>query len=230
MLSLMADKGLFMNRLTSILFVIFIVLLTGSAWGVDRCVEFVQPVRSQSVKQFGYQFPYWYHLGVMVNESACRPDIISFDGGIGLYQFTSRTGVLKDIESGLHEKVNPSNPDSSIRAYVYYIAQIIRRLTDTEKLNFKGVVIYPKKYEEACGLRLADVFQVYNGGLWLIKEYQALGDCNRDKIKSGCKRGGVYVGKRWLSFCETNYSYPTKVYRYSQKYRQGKTDGAYNYW
>ena len=84
---------------------------------------------------------------------------------------------------------------------------------------------YPSKYVEKCGENLADVYRFYNGGYWFFYESERGGTvCDNKEMRKYCVRGGTFTDKaktKWLSFCDVNYSYPEKVYKYSQKYKTG---------
>jgi hypothetical protein len=214
------------------LFVLLLLLITVSAYPKDRCQDYVPDVREASIQYLGLQYPYWYNIGIMIAESNCRPDIVSFDGGIGLYQFTPSTGVTAELERYID--INPSNPKSSIRAQAFYMSRIREVHFAKAKVSVgKGKnPAKPATFVSRCGSNIADTVRFYNGGYWFFWESELGGwDCvNREMFKH-CVRGGTYTDKKktkWLSFCEVNYSYPEKVYKYAQPYRRGE-DGM-RYW
>lgn len=223
-------------NITSIVFILllnifFIALFFYSdAKAADRCSDYIPDIRAAHIRYFNSNFPYHYGIGVMINESGCRADIVSFDGGIGLYQFTPSTGIVSEMKKDL-PNFNPYNPEQSIRAFVLYERKLINNM-NIKNVNFKNKYkISPKDFKDTCGLRLCYIYTIYNGGLWIIKEWEASGreSCEFDNIKKYCKRGGAYVGKRYLSFCDVNYSYALKVYKFSKPYKR-IPDNEWVYW
>jgi hypothetical protein len=204
------------------------LLFSLSARAKDRCQDFIPDVRSNMIRYNGLDYPWWYSMGCMIQESNCRPDIISFDGGIGLFQLTPSTGIVADIQKDI--PVDPYNPASNIRAHAFYINKVKNTYLKRGKFKFKSKYeISPIAFTTKCGSNLSDVYRYYNGGYWFIHESKLADStyaCEQKDMKDHCVRGGVWVGsgdkKRWLSFCEVNYNYADQVYKYSQKYKTGK--------
>lgn len=215
-------------------FIIVLICLLGiflsRAYGLDRCQEYITDVRIQHHKYLGPNYPYWYGLGKLRQESNCRADAVSFDGGLGIGQFTPSTGVGKEIEKEI-PNINYLNPEQSIRASAYYTSRIIKVHFRRNEFKFRGKSpINPRKYTEKCGLRLSDVYQYYNGGFWAIYEASKTNTCDRIEMRKNCTRGGVWVSGRYLNFCDINYSYPLQVYKFSQKYNPGGYSGDWGFW
>lgn len=214
-----------------VLITILLIIVNITSYAKDRCQDYIPDVRQASIQYLGLQYPYWYNIGCMISESNCRPDIVSFDGGIGLYQFTPSTGVLKDI-SRFGIIVDPYNAQSSIRGQAFYISRIKDAKFKLEKTSVgkSKYPISPANYVAACGGNLSDVYRFYNGGYWFFYEATLKPGtkfvCENREIFKYCVRSGAWVGsgknRRWLSFCEVNYSYPEKIYKYSQTYKMGK--------
>ena len=194
----------------------------------DRCRDFIPDVRAQMIRYNGLNYPWWYSMGCMIQESNCRPDVISFDGGIGLFQLTPSTGIVAKIQKEF--PVNPHNPESNIRAHAFYINKVRNTYLKRGKFKFKSKYeISPVEFTTKCGSNLSDVYRYYNGGFWFIYESKRADPtytCEQTEMKKYCVRGGAWVRtgdkKRWLSFCDVNYNYADQVYKYSQKYRTGK--------
>ena len=211
------------------LLLIIVSLLAGTCLveASDRCASFKLEVRRAANRYLGIDYPWWYNMGVAKAESGCREGLVSFDGGIGPYQFTPSTGVGKIIEQEFPE-IDFNNSGSSIKAQAYYMSIIINRYFYRDEFKFKGVhVINPKKYTQRCGLRLADIYQYYNGGYWLIYEASKANTCDRIEMRANCTRGGAWVGKRYLNFCDVNYQYPQKVFDYADTYRTSSDQKRY---
>jgi hypothetical protein len=202
----------------------------------DRCQEYVQDVRKASIKHLGLGFPYWYNIGCMKAESSCRGDITSFDGGIGPYQFTPSTGVVSDLARyGII--VDPYSIESSINGQAAYINVIMTKKFKIENSKVNKHPIKPASYVRSCGMNLSDVYKYYNAGFWFFydasrKQGTSFVCENRESFKY-CTRGGTWVGsgknKRWLSFCEVNYSYPEKIYDFSKPYKIGEDGNRFWY-
>jgi len=222
-----------MRRL--IVIISILLLISVPALAKDRCQDFLPDVRSNMIRYNGLDYPWWYSMGCMIQESNCRPDIISFDGGIGLFQLTPSTGIVADIQKDI--PVDPYNPTSNIRAHSFYINKVRTKYLKRGKFKFKSKYeISPLEFTTKCGSNLSDVYRYYNGGYWFVYESKRADPtytCEQNIMKDHCVRGGVWVGsgskKRWLSFCEVNYSYADQVYKYSQKYRAGKDNINFYY-
>jgi len=223
-----------MKQTVKILVILIVVslFLVSKGYSGDKCDDFTSDVRSASIQYLGLGFPYWYNIGCMKTESNCKSSIVSFDGGIGLFQFTPSTGITAEIRRFI--PIDPYNAESSIRAQAFYISRIKNaHFKETKMTIHKKYVCHPSLYGEKCGLRLADVYRFYNGGYWFFYESER-GNfaCTNDEIRKFCVRGGTWVGtgknKRWLSFCDVNYSYPEKIFKYAKPYVRGKD--SINFW
>jgi|GEM_PF-718997 len=215
------------------IFLAILLLSLVSARAADRCQNYIVEVRSNSIRYLGLEYPWWYNLGCAMVESNCRQDVVSFDGGIGLFQLTPSTGIVAVIQKEF--PVNPYNAESNIRAQAFYIHLIKDKYMKRSSVKFKNKYqIEPLTFTNKCGTRLSDLYRYYNGGYWFVYESK-LADktytCDEKDMRSHCVRGGTWVGTKnpkWLSFCDVNYSYATKVYKNGQKYKNGK-DGI-SFW
>jgi len=89
------------------------LLLTSPAYALDRCEILIQDVRVQHIKYFGFVFPYWYSVGQLKQESACRTTVTAFDAGQGVAQFMPKTSQY--VQSLMGEKLDPYNPQHAIK-------------------------------------------------------------------------------------------------------------------
>ncbi len=216
-----------MNLIKILLIIIlFILLLPMNIIALDRCQNFIPDIRSAAIRYLGLEYPWWYNIGCAMAESNCRQDVVSFDGGIGLFQLTPSTGILAVIEKEF--PVNPYNTESNIRAQAFYIRLIRDKYMTRGEFKFKSKYwISPINFTKKCGLRLSDIYRHYNGGYWFIYESKLANssyDCDEVNMRQYCVRGGTFVGSKnpkWLSFCDVNYSYANKIYKFSQKYKIG---------
>lgn len=216
------------NKFKNLISIILIILLfSTSGLAGDRCQDFTVEIRSNAIRYLGLEYPWWYNLGCAMVETNCRQDLVSFDGGIGLFQLTPSTGIVAVIQKEF--PVNPYNAESNIKAQAYYMHLIKDKYMMQKSVKFKNKYqIEPLTFTNKCGVCLSNLYRHYNGGYWFVYESK-LADktyaCSESDMKSHCVRGGTWVGsgnkKRWLSFCEVNYSYAGKVYKYGQKYRIG---------
>lgn len=217
--------------MNKIIFIVLFIFVAFPLFAKDRCEDYIPDVRKSAIQYLGMDYPYYYNIGCMITETNCR-SIQSFDGGIGIFQFTPSTGVGAEISK--YMAFDPYNDLSSIRAQALYMSLIMKKFK-SEKVSFKKHIIYPAHYQTICGNNLADYYRFYNGGFWATYESCINNDCvcDNNEMKKKCVRGGTWVGtgnnKRWLSFCEVNYSYPEKVYKYSQKYNNGMLTN-YRFW
>jgi len=222
------DRTLEILAVIMLVFVFFLILMLPlTARAVDRCQTYIPDVRANAIRYLGLGYPYWYNLGCAMTETNCRQDMVSFDGGVGLYQLTPSTGILAVIKKEF--PVNPYNAENNIRAQAFYMHLIKDKYMKQKSIKFKNKYqIEPLTFTNKCGTRLSDLYRNYNGGLWFVHESK-LADknyaCEEKEMRSHCVRSGTWVGTknpRWLSFCEVNFSYATKVYKASQKYKMGK--------
>lgn len=178
----------------------------------------------------GPAYPYWYNVGCAITETSCRSNLVSFDGGIGLFQFTPSTGVTAELKKyGVF--VNPRDAESSIKGQAFYI-KIIREkklLLEKTSIGKSKNPTFPNKFTNFCGRNIADYYRFYNGGYWFVyesgrKNKNITFACDNTEMRKYCVRGGTTVGGKYLSFCDVNYSYPEKVYNYGRRYSNGLPD------
>jgi hypothetical protein len=183
-----------------ILFVV-IVLLLRPTYGNDRCALLEKDVRVEHTKYFGFQFPYWFSLGQLKQESCCRPDLTAFDGGMGVAQFMPKTE--RYVESLMGEKLDPYNPKQAIRMQARYLYQIHTKENWSKKL-------WP-------------TYAIYNGGATTLKkEFQKAGALDWAKMKANCVRKKIKLKSgKMLDFCDVNYDYSQRVFKYGNQYRRG---------
>jgi len=173
----------------------------------DRCVQWVQPVRTEHTKYFGLQFPYWYGVGQLKTESACRTDITAFDAGQGIAQMMPKTSQW--IQSLMGEALDPYNPKQAIRMQAFYMHRIHTKENWVEKLWVS--------------------YQIYNGGRGtLYAEYERAIAIDWDLMKAQCRRKKIQLKSGILDLCQVNYDYSKKIEKYGNQYRRG-TDGML-YW
>lgn len=183
-------------------------------YALDRCRDYVPDIRIQHTKYFGLSYPWWYGVGQAQQESACRASVTSFDAGMGLTQFMPATwaGVEKDM--GI--KLNPYNPEHSIRAQAFYMHQLHRQ-----------------NWTDCKSLWLTYCF--YNSGSGTMKKEWLRTDCALchkdafyDEMKNVCKRRVLTLksGKK-LDLCDVGYDYPVKVEKYGNQYRIGRDEWRY---
>jgi hypothetical protein len=192
------------------IFIISILLLPNLLNAVDRCDDFVIDVRNQHIKYFGPDYPWWYGIGQLRQESNCRTTVTAFDAGMGIAQFMPATH--KYIENLIGDgKLDPYNFHHAIRMQAFYMSIL-------------------HKQNKFSGKPLCYTYQAYNGGWKLLYTESARANseqwidmknaCQRRKIKLKC--GSL------LDFCDVNYDYSIKVWKYGNKYRT--SDDIIKYW
>jgi hypothetical protein len=191
-----------------LLFLVILLLMSALARATDRCAALVTPVRLEHTKYFGMAFPYWYGVGQLKQESACRDKITAFDAGMGVAQFMPKTSVY--IQSLMGEKLDPYNSLHAIRMQAFYMFRI------HSKENWSD--------------RLWVSYQIYNGGKGILyQEYTRAGKIlDWELMKFSCQRKKITMKWGVLDFCEVNYDYSKKVERYGDQYRKGPD--SYSYW
>lgn len=189
---------------------VFILLFQfATLWAGDRCNNYIKDVRKAHYKVFGLDFPYWYGIAQLKQESGCR-DVISRDGigSQGLAQITYRWWKPFLNKKGID---SISSVRNQTLAQAYIMAQ---------------------SKKQAYSSHLWVAYQIYNGGNWVNKEItRARQDLGIREVphyiaKKYCTRKKVYYGK---TACEINYEYPEKIYKYAQKWKMGN-DYPYKFW
>lgn len=192
--------------------VIALLILCSSLYAggaVQRCQSYTQEVRRAHWTLFGVDYPYWYGVGQLHQESGCR-DIVSRDGigSQGVAQITWRW----------HKETLQKHGIKSLAA-----------IPDQLKAQ---AVLMRQMWVQKYGLWVT--YQVYNGGDYVIKELGRAGVENWELAKAQCRRGQSCFtypsGKReCVSNCDINYDYSVKVYRYGKQYTISKND-AIRFW
>jgi hypothetical protein len=169
---------------------------------LDRCISFKREVRTATNRYLGIDFPWWYNLGQLKQESGCREGLTAFDGGQGLAQFMPATE--REIEQDLGEELNLYNPLSAIKSQAYYLSKL-------DKQNPTGQLCY--------------TYMFYNSGAGTVKAEAIRSACypchwSYAHMKKVCKRKVLTLksGQR-LSLCNVGYDYPLKVFTYGQQYK-----------
>jgi hypothetical protein len=181
------------------LLIILLCLIPIQAFTLDRCERLRQSVRVEHTRYFGADFPYWYGIGQLQQESCCRTNATAFDAGQGVAQFMPKT--VQYVNSLMGENLNPYNVKDAIRMQAFYMANL-------HKQNWSK-----------C---LWITYQGYNGGFTLLKkESQRAGITDWNKMKSVCKRKVLHLKWGDLDLCEVNYDYSKKIYKYGQCYKIG---------
>ncbi|MEI7635863.1 MAG: transglycosylase SLT domain-containing protein [Syntrophus sp. (in: bacteria)] len=169
------------------------VAMAGSADALDRCEAHVRDVRIEHTKYFGLQYPYWYALGQLKQESGCRAGVTAFDAGMGIAQFMPKTS--RYIQSLMGETLDPYNPKHAIRMQAFYMAKIHRMENWTDRLWIS--------------------YQIYNGGAPTLKaESRRAGATDWASMRKVCQR-------KKINLCDVNYDYSVKVAKYGNQYRRG---------
>jgi hypothetical protein len=125
--------------------------------------------------------------------------VTAFDQGMGACQFMPATS--KWIQSLMGEKLDPYNRSDACRMQAFYMYRIHKKENWTKNLWID--------------------YQIYNGGRsTLYKEYKRAGKTDWKSMRNTCNRKIITLksGSK-LDFCEVNYDYSKKVYKYGQTYR-----------
>ncbi len=187
-------------------------LLLSSA-NAGRCTQYVQQVRRYHYEVFGLNFPYWYGVGQLQQESNCR-DVISNDGvgSQGLPQITLR---VWQKYLGKHNIYDLKSVGNQLRAQAF---------------------IMKASKKSAYSSHLWVAYQLYNGGPLINKEIKRarikynIREVPHDIAREFCKRRIITFKSGYkLDACEINYDYSKKIFKYGQKYKILEDDG-YIFW
>jgi hypothetical protein len=189
-----------------IVLILIILLLAVPANALDRCESLKRMVRIEHTKYFGLNYPWWYGVGQLKQESACRTTVTAFDAGQGVAQFMPKTEQY--IESLMGEKLDPYNPQHAIRMQAFYMARI-------------------HKVENWID-RLWISYQIYNGGAGTLKaESRRAGATNWTLMRQQCQRKKIQMKWGTLDLCAVNYDYSKQVEKYGNLYRIGNDQMRY---
>jgi soluble lytic murein transglycosylase-like protein len=181
-----------------ILFIAISVFLCAQVvYAIDRCQAYIPEIRHWNSYYWGLNFPYWYAVGQAQQESSCRSNAISFDGGQGLMQFMPATEKYCEEYIGF---LNMLNPAHAIKANAWYTRQL-------HKNNKDGALWLD--------------YMFYNGGIGIVlREAQRAGVMDYDLMRYSCKRNKIKLASgQILDLCDVAYQYPQQVFKYGLKYK-----------
>lgn len=188
--------------------ILVVLLLATPANALQRCESYKTEVRVQHERVFGIDFPWWYAVGQLQQESNCR-NVISRDGvgSQGVSQVTWR----------FWEK--------------YLQAQGVPDLgTSTNQIRAQAL-INKDAYNQAKPKKLWISYQIYNGGGLVLKEIARAGVADWESARCQCKRKIItFSNGQKIDACVINYDYSQLLYKYGNTYRIGNDSPTFNYW
>lgn len=192
-------------------FIFLFTIFISSAISLERCKKLINDIRTSHFYYFGVDFPYWYSVAQAEKESACRHNVLSTDGigSEGFAQITYRWWQKELSKEGILEIKTIQN-HSKAQAYINYY-------------NYKRTV---------CK-KLFEMYQLYNGS-FVSKDLKRANSCKWEDGLKYCIPKTICVYKvkgecrQTRTSCDINYSYSSKIYKLSQKYKTG-TDGSYKF-
>ena len=180
----------------------------------DRCTKYIQEVRKAHYAVFGTDFPYWYAVGQLQQESNCR-NILSNDGigSQGLAQITYKVWKNFLKKKGIP---NINTTKNQLHAQAFIMADAKRG---------------------AYSSHLWVAYQIYNGGYLVNKEIKkarikyGIREVPHNIAREFCKRKIITFNSGYkLDACEINYDYSVKIYKYSKWYNKLGTKTRYIFW
>lgn len=193
---------------------LFILPFLTSTLLADRCSQYVQEVRKEHYRVFGLNYPYWYGVAQLKQESLCR-DIISRDGvgSQGLAQITYRVWRRYLSDKGVPDIKSVSN-----------------------QLRAQALIMSNCK-KQAYSSHLWVAYQVYNGGSLVNKEItRARQDLNIREVphciaRQYCKRKDIrFNNGQVINACDINYEYSERIYKYGQQYKVFEDSKKFIFW
>jgi hypothetical protein len=190
------------------LFLALILSVPINSIAIDRCKDHIIDVRNHHILYFGPDYPWWYGVGQLKQESCCRTTVTAFDSGMGIAQFMPATH--KYVEGLLGMKLDPYNPHQAIRMQAFYMSVV-------------------HKQNKFIGKPLCYTYQAYNGGWKLLYvESERAGSEKWVDMKEACQRRKIKLKSgSILDFCEVNYDYSIRVWKYGNLYKIGKDGKAF---
>lgn len=173
------------------------------------CKRYLQNERRATSFVQGVDYPYWYAVGQLQQESGCR-NVISNDGvgSQGVAQITYKVWKKDLQKNGVN---NIISIDNQILAQAYIM---------------KACIIQAKGHKLWVG------YQIYNGGGLVNKEISRAKVTDWKKAKDNCNRSystfKINGRIQKISNCEINYDYSQKVYKYGNSYKT--TDTPIQFW
>jgi hypothetical protein len=192
--------------------VLVVLLWIEVGFASDRCDSLVAPIKKVSQYYLGYEFPWWYNVGVAKKETNCRW-VSSLDGygSVGYFQLTPK--FLDRLLRPLFPDYDKSYSSQHFEAFAYYVGMLLK---------------------SSPVRKLWVVYQRYNGGDWVLRECQRVGCWVWEECYRECRRGSVCVWrtvdgcKQWRSACEINYEYSLRVWQYGRRWKEG--EDRVEYW
>lgn len=195
-------------------FVIAFLLAANLLWSDDvsalqRCSQYQREVRIAHSMQFGIEYPWWYGVAQLEEESACRSGVTSNDGvgSQGLSQVTWSFWGKHLKKAGINDLSTTKN---QIRAQAYV-------MRDAHRHRF---------YE------LWVSYQIYNGGRLVLKEIARSGGApDWAKAKAVARRRDVHFSNgQVINAADINYRYSKRIFKHGQRYRLGIDSARYPFW
>ena len=195
-----------------VLFALFLTVsfLYGSS--IKRCELYKTSERVSHEAVFGLDFPWYYGMGQIQQESLCR-NVLSNDGvgSQGIAQITMSVWGSFLAKKGIHG------------------------LKTTQNQTRSQAEIMKTQFDQSVNKKLWIAYQIYNGGGLVNKEIKTASKVygtpitliTHDQAKIFCKRKIIkFNNGQTISACEINYDYSTKVYNYGNKYNLFETNNS----
>jgi len=210
-----------MKYIFAVLLMIILLCVTASAF--DLCMgRYGEDIKRYTRWYFGTEYPWWYTVGLIKNESRCvwRRSLDGL-GSIGVGQITPRFWDIELRKEGL-EFYKEEGHEHHSGAIVYILKKVYSYTT--EKCTVLCTSCHPK---EKNTKRLWIVYQGYNRNIGKLNREVESSTCEWSTWRTVCKEVNVCVWRnkdgscrQWRNGCDINEHYGLNVYTFGEQYRK----------
>jgi hypothetical protein len=209
----------------TILVLLTLLLTYIGAYASDLCLDrYGSDIKRYSEWYFGIDYPYWYTIGLIKNESRCvwRRSLDGL-GSVGVGQITPRFWDTELRKEGLQFYAQEGH-EHHAGAIVYILKKVYDSTTSICSLPCS--LCHQTKYPATKKLWI--VYQGYNRNIAkLNREVSTLPSCDWSLWEKVCKEVDVCVWRnkdgscrQWRNGCDINAHYGLNVYTFGEYYKR----------